>query len=202
MKINNNILGGYSVKKSFSIFLIATMIIGSNATFAEEKNVINEEVSEVNQTDAEVSEVEKTKTEDSVQGVVTKTDQDVTAYTGRPGAKGARGTVLTRYYSVAVHPNTCSSNSTVAYYSGPILPFGTTIITDQEISMPGHPNGWDDTFVVEDMGDTACKKGWSRYFFDIYFGEDDGVASTLNQNEKNAIKFGVLEGVSYTAYTP
>ncbi|MDP4086504.1 MAG: hypothetical protein Q8934_18125 [Bacillota bacterium] len=74
--------------------------------------------------------------------------------------------------------------------SGPVIPYGSTIITDNQITMPGDPTGLEDTFYVEDLGDLINTRGLTRYWFDIYYGPDDGSKYTLNQNEKNAATFG------------
>lgn len=137
-------------------------------------------------------------------------NQDVSAYTADPvngKITTSWGTTPKQYYSVAVHPNTYSTNKATAVKSGPVIPYGKTIITDQEISMQGYANGWDDTFRVEDLGDLAgtrkirgLNRGFTRYWFDIYFGAGNGNPSTLNTNENNASKFGVKTGINYTVY--
>ncbi|MFK8884451.1 hypothetical protein [Bacillus velezensis] len=116
-------------------------------------------------------------------------NQNVTAYTAKSGKKTYHGTYPTKYRTAAVHPKTCGKPT-----SGTKLPYGTQIYTDKELYLPGFANGYKDDFLVEDMGDVSCNKGFSAYWFDIYFG----VKSQLTDDRAN--KFGKKKGVSYTTY--
>lgn len=120
------------------------------------------------------------------------TNQNVTAYVG--DGKTASGTTPIRYYSVAVHPKQYSSLPPIAVNSGPRIPYGSTIVTEQEIWMPGHLNGWDDTFRVEDLGDLNNSRGLTTLWFDIFFGTD------TPSNRVNAISFGKKSGINYNYY--
>ncbi|WJQ79476.1 hypothetical protein [Brevibacillus brevis] len=112
-------------------------------------------------------------------------DQDVTAYTAISGAKTYHGTTPTPYLTAAVHPNTCGRAT-----SGTLLPYGTNIITSSPLYLPGKGNV--EQFYVEDMGDVRCDRGFTRNWFDIYFG----TSTTTNIN--NAKQFGKQKTDYYT----
>ncbi|MCY8466885.1 hypothetical protein [Bacillus atrophaeus] len=117
------------------------------------------------------------------------TKQNVTAYTAKSGSKTYHGTYPTKYRTAAVHPKTCGKPS-----SGTKLKYGTQIYTVNELYLPGFANGYKDDFLVEDMGDVNCSKGFSSYWFDIYFGVKG------SSTDKNAKTFGLKKNVSYETY--
>ncbi|MUT68858.1 hypothetical protein [Paenibacillus sp. NEAU-GSW1] len=130
------------------------------------------------------------------------TNQDVTSYVSLVGKKTFHGTTPTQYYTAAVHPVTCGKAT-----SGTILPYGTQIYTDQELSAPGSEEGYLDGFLVEDMGDVNCTRkvtppfgGTARkltsHWFDVYYGLN------TTTNTSNALTFGTKFNIDYTAYTP
>jgi hypothetical protein len=67
--------------------------------------------------------------------------------------------IASKYFTVAVHPNTYIPNNLTAVSSEPVIPYGSTIITDNQITMPGDPAGSEDTFYVEDLGDLNNTRG-------------------------------------------
>lgn len=128
--------------------------------------------------------------------------QDVSAYTGDPDPITGKiltswGTTPRSYTTVAVHPNTYSQYSDVAVKSGPVIPYGKTIVTSLPIWLNGY-GASKDTFKVEDIGDInnrtiqGINRKYTRYWFDIYFGQTSGTTV------KNATDFGVKTGVSYS----
>lgn len=134
----------------------------------------------------------------------TYSGQDVSAYVGIKNPVTGKivtawGTTPRAYTTAAVHPNTYSSDSGVATKSGPVIPYGKTIVTSLPIWLNGY-GASKDTFVVEDIGDITNKtisginRKYTRHWFDIYFGP---LTATSNSN---AINFGVKTGVSYTTY--
>ena len=114
----------------------------------------------------------------------TYSSQNVTAYVAPSGKLTYHGTTPRQYNTAAVHPKLCGSPT-----SGTKLPKGTIITTSTRLGMPNGTTK--NTFVVEDMGDVRCDKGFTSNWFDIFFG----VNTTTNY--QNAIKFG-KKTVSYT----
>lgn len=120
--------------------------------------------------------------ESQTQAATTHIFQDVTAYVGSTNGHGGAVYPNKAYSTVAVHQKSYTN-------SAPILDFGTMIITDTSLSLPGY--GPRSIFNVTDTGD--LNRRWSTYWIDIYFGTN----TTTNWN--NAVQFG-LQNVSYTAY--
>ena len=73
---------------------------------------------------------------------------------------------------VAVHPMTWGSHTT------PIFPFGSYIIPLLPIKSPWGQN-WT-TFVVQDIGDVNNTRGLSRYWFDVYYGDESNRLAAEN----------------------
>lgn len=127
-------------------------------------------------------------------------DQNATAYVSVQGAKTASGKTA-KIGMVAVHPNTYSSNASIAVKSGPVIPFGTVITINssfselQYVTFPGSAKQYTQ-FVVEDLGQLNHQEGYSPWWIDIYFGVNNAT------NTKAALEFGKGHTISYTYWAP
>lgn len=99
--------------------------------------------------------------------------QDVTAQVAAFGTPMASGKGATWMYA-AVHPKTWGS------HTNPIFPFGSYIQPTQYIPSPLGGN-WT-TFQVEDIGDVNNTRGLTKYWFEVYYGDES--------NYDKAIVFG------------
>ena len=107
-------------------------------------------------------------------------EQDITAYTAKPGAVMA-SEVTPEVGYVAVHPAIWGMEQ----WNNPIIPFGASIIlldTEESIFHPIY--GELRSFQVQDTGDMLNSRGLSRYFLDIYWGESPDM-------DQSAINFGM-----------
>ena len=115
-------------------------------------------------------------------------NQNATAYVAPSGARGASGIIMS-IGMVAVHPRTHSPINSVAVGSGPVIPFGTTITLDRQITFA---NGLRiSQFVVQDLGQLNNQSGFSRHWIDVFFGVNN------NTNLQAALAFG-SQRFSYT----
>ncbi|KRU25952.1 hypothetical protein VT91_12160 [Clostridium sporogenes] len=112
------------------------------------------------------------------------TNQDVTAYTAPWSAKTASGAKV-NYCYVAVHPRTWGKPLQ------PIFPFGAYITPDSPIYFSPLGVNWR-TLQVKDTGDINNRRGLSRYWFDVYWGD-----STNNQSARNFGKKKISYKVRY-----
>lgn len=90
--------------------------------------------------------------------------QNVTAYIEPDGNRGSGGSIL-RIGDVAVHPAEWGKDQAL----NPIFPYGTMVITrDEPIQHP--TRGALTTFYVRDTGDLENKRGLTKWWIDVFFG--------------------------------
>jgi hypothetical protein len=89
--------------------------------------------------------------------------QDVTAQVAAPGTLMASGKPV-NYLYVAVHPKYWGSHST------PIFPFGTYIQPTEPIISP-FGTQWT-IFQVQDIGDVNNTEGLTKFWFEVYWGDE------------------------------